>query len=217
MQTEMTEQGGNSIPGVILAGGRSSRMGENKANVRLGGMTLIDRAIHRLGPQVSTLSISANEPLSLDSTSPFPVFSDLDDTRSGPLAGILAALLHAREHQPSATHVATVPTDSPFFPLDLVACLSAAIDHPESTAVAASSGGVHPVFGLWPVALADELDEWLRGGQSLRLRTWLDGHSTRQVHFSDQITPRGSLDPFFNINTPDDLALAEGWLEALEP
>lgn len=217
MQTEATVQCSNAFPGVILAGGRSSRMGENKANVRLGGMTLVDRAIRRLGPQVSMLSISANEPLSLDSKSPFPVFSDLDDTRSGPLAGILAALLHVRAHQPGATHVATVPTDSPFFPLDLVACLGAAIDHPERTAVAASSGGVHPVFGLWPVALADELDAWLRGGKSLRLRTWLDGHSTRQVHFSDRQTPRGPFDPFFNINTPDDLAVAEGWLETLEP
>ncbi|MFD1326894.1 molybdenum cofactor guanylyltransferase MobA [Mycoplana ramosa] len=217
MQTETTLQGSKTFPGVILAGGLSSRMGENKANVRLGGMTLIDRAIRRLGPQVSTLSISANEPLSLNCQSPVPIFSDLDDSRSGPLAGILAALLHTRVHHPNATHVATVPTDSPFFPLDLVACLSAVIDHPDRTAVAASSGGLHPVFGLWPVALADELDEWLRGGRSLRLRAWLDGHSTRQVHFSDRQTPRGPFDPFFNINTPDDLAVAEGWLEALEP
>lgn len=207
----------NEIPGVILAGGLSSRMGENKALVRLGGVALIDRAARRLGPQVSSIAISANDPLSLDCPPDVPVFADLDGTRSGPLGGIMAALAHARLHHPDATHVATVPTDSPFFPIDLIARLNISIARPESIVVASSSGGMHPVFGLWPVALADELADWLRAGQSLRLKAWLDRHGACQVHFADLKTPQGRFDPFFNINTPDDLAVAERWLGTLEP
>ncbi|MBD9372216.1 molybdenum cofactor guanylyltransferase [Rhizobium sp. ARZ01] len=207
----------SEIPGVILAGGLSTRMGVDKAHVRLGGVSLIVRAVQRLGLQVSSVAISANGPLAVECTLGAPVFADLGGERSGPLGGILSALAHVREHHPLATHVATVPTDSPFFPIDLVARLGAAIDHPERIAVASSSGGLHSVFGLWPVALADDLADWLRDGQSLRLRTWLDRHGASQVHFPDRETPRGPFDPFFNINTPEELALAESWLGTLEP
>lgn len=209
------------IPGVVLAGGRSSRMGSDKAFVRLGGRLLVEHAINRLRPQVSALAINANarsaELASLGLSPPMPVFADPDETRPGPLGGILAALLHARRHWPDASHVATVPTDSPFFPPDLVARLRATPAGPGQAVVAASSGGLHPVFALWPVVLADDLATWLRTGQSLRLRAWLERHDARTVDFPDLQTRAGPLDPFFNINTPEDLASAGTWLAALEP
>jgi molybdopterin-guanine dinucleotide biosynthesis protein A len=217
MNEHRTARRTEAFPGVILAGGMSSRMGANKALVRLGGLPLVEHAARRLRPQVSALAISANDPLPALPGFACPVFPDLEGVRSGPLGGILAALANARLHQPSASHVATVPTDSPFFPADLVDRLAAAVDRADRIVVACSSSGLHPVFGLWPLALADDLSEWLRSGQSLRLRAWLDRHGAAQVRFGDVETARGPLDPFFNINTPDDLATAENWLRTLEP
>ena len=205
-----------AIPGVILAGGLSSRMGQDKSRIRLGGASLIDRAVRRLRPQVSSVAVNANGPVLFEEGEAPPVFADLDATRAGPLGGVLAALDHARRNHPAASHVATVPTDSPFFPADLVARLGRVVDTPERIAVARSTGGLHPVFALWPVALADDLAAWLSGGGALRVRSYLERHQARDVSFPSVETPRGPFDPFFNINTPDDLDAAENWLWVLE-
>jgi molybdopterin-guanine dinucleotide biosynthesis protein A len=205
-----------AIPGVILAGGQSARMGQDKSRLRLGGVSLVDRAVRRLRPQVSTVAINANGPVLLEAGHDLPVFADLDATRSGPLGGVLAALDHAKRHHPTASHVATVPTDSPFFPADLVARLGRVVDVPERIAVARSESGLHAVFALWPVALAEDLAGWLAGGGALRVRSYLERHKAREVVFAPLDTPRGPFDPFFNINTPDDFDAAENWLWVLE-
>jgi molybdopterin-guanine dinucleotide biosynthesis protein A len=205
-----------AIPGVILAGGLSSRMGQDKARIRLGGAALIDRAARRLAPQVSTLAVNANGPVLFEQGMELPVFADIGSARAGPLGGVLAALAHTRENHPLATHVATVPTDSPFFPADLVERLEKSLDNAERIAVARSAGGLHAVFALWPVALADDLGEWLHSGGALRVRSYLERHQAREVAFPLIDTPRGAFDPFFNINTPDDLDEAENWLWVLE-
>ena len=205
-----------AIPGVILAGGQSSRMGQDKSRLHLGGVSLIDRAATRLRPQVSAVAVNANGPVLFEKGAELPVFADLDATRSGPLGGVLAALDHARRNHPAASHVATVPTDSPFFPVDLVARLGRLVDTPERIAVARSESGLHAVFALWPVALADDLASWLSGGGALRVRSYLERHRAREAVFPPIETPRGPFDPFFNINTPDDLDAAENWLWVLE-
>ncbi|MDX3925360.1 MAG: molybdenum cofactor guanylyltransferase MobA [Shinella sp.] len=210
------ESDGRRIPGVILAGGLSSRMGQDKVHVRLGGMTLLERAARRLHPQVSHLAVNANGPVLLEPGLEMPVIPDSGPGRAGPLAGVLAALRHAQATDPAVSHVATVPTDSPFFPSDLVARLEAAIDQAERPAAARSAGGLHPVFALWPVAVADDLEAWLSGGDSLRVRSFLNRHGAREVLFPPVETPQGPFDPFFNINTPDDLDEAESWLWILE-
>ncbi|MCR6499684.1 molybdenum cofactor guanylyltransferase MobA [Shinella sp. CPCC 101442] len=206
----------HAIPGVILAGGLSSRMGQDKTRIRLGGCALIDRAARRLRPQVSSVTVNANGPMLFERGEELPVFADLDAARAGPLGGVLAALDHARRNHPEASHVATVPTDSPFFPTDLVRRLSLAIDTPERIAVARSASGLHPVFALWPIALAGDLADWLAGGGALRVRSYLERHQAREIAFPLIETPRGEFDPFFNINTPDDLDEAENWLWVLE-
>jgi molybdenum cofactor guanylyltransferase len=206
----------HAIPGVILAGGLSSRMGQDKARIRLGGIALIDRAARRLRPQVCALAVNANGPVLFERGEELPVFADLDAARAGPLGGVLAALDHGRRNHPQASHVATVPTDSPFFPADLVSRLGSIVDTPERIAVARSASGLHPVFALWPVALADDLGAWLAGGGALRVRSYLERHEAREITFPLIRTPRGEFDPFFNINTPDDLDEAENWLWVLE-
>ncbi|AOF91024.1 molybdenum cofactor guanylyltransferase MobA [Sinorhizobium sp. RAC02] len=206
----------HAIPGVILAGGLSSRMGQDKSRIRLGGTALIDRAARRLRPQVSTVAVNANGPVLFERGQELPVFADLDAARAGPLGGVLAALDYARRDHPDASHVVTVPTDSPFFPTDLVARFSRVIDAPDRIAVARSASGLHPVFALWPVALAADLADWLASGGALRVRSYLERHQAREVTFPLIETARGDFDPFFNINTPGDLDEAENWLWIME-
>ncbi|MCF3639919.1 molybdenum cofactor guanylyltransferase MobA [Rhizobium sp. TRM95111] len=215
-RTDRTRRPPERPPGVVLAGGLSTRMGQDKARVRLGGATLLSRACRRLAPQVGALAVNANGPILMEPGEEVPVVADAEPGRLGPLAGILAAMRHARAVAPAASHVATVPTDSPFYPADLVDRLAAAVDRDERIAVACSASGLHPVFGLWPVALADDLADWLADVGALRVRSYLNRHGAREVLFPSVETAKGIFDPFFNINTPDDLDEAERWLWILE-
>lgn len=191
-------------PGLILAGGQSRRMGSDKALLAFGGTTLLGHITARLRPQVTSLAL--NGPPELDSG--LPRLPDSLAGHLGPLAGILAGL-EARL-DPDATHVLTVPVDSPFFPADLAARLADALDGDDAIAVAASEGRDHPVFGLWPVALANDLRRFVLDDERRSIRGFLDRHNARIVEFAE--LPSG-LDPFFNVNTPADFARAQQFLE----
>ncbi|PZM13071.1 molybdenum cofactor guanylyltransferase MobA [Rhizobium tubonense] len=202
-----------TIPGVILAGGRSSRMGRNKAIADLGGESLLARIKARISPQVSALALNADpdwpEALGLR------LIPDTIPGKAGPLAGVLAALRDTAASHPQATYVVTVPIDSPFLPEDLVSSLAASLDGAQAIAIATSQDRDHPVFGLWPVAIADELENWLLADEKRRMRDFLARHTVRRVEFEMIETTHGALDPFFNVNTPDDLKEAEQWLQVL--
>ena len=203
------------IPPYLIAGGRSSRMGFNKAEALLGDMTLAARIAARIGR-------SQNVPLTLNGDCDWADASGLrriPDTvpgRLGPLAGVLTALRDVPNVQPDATHVMTLPVDSPFFPSALVIRLAEAIGSVDEIAIASSQGREHPVFGLWPVAIAVDLEAWLLRDEKRRVRDFLSRHRVRLVDFAMIETAIGPLDPFFNINTPDDLATGETWLKAAE-
>ncbi|MBN9023450.1 MAG: molybdenum cofactor guanylyltransferase MobA [Rhizobiales bacterium] len=191
------------VAGLVLAGGRSSRMGgQDKAFATLGGVPLVTRAAARLRPQVSALAVSTN---TADGYPPLdaPLLADTVPGFQGPLAGILAGLLWARGAVPAATHLATVAVDTPFFPLDLVARLAKACAG--GVAVAASGGREHPTFALVPVALADDLARHLAADGSRRLAAWLGAHAPAIVDFPAD----AGGDPFFNVNMPADLRHAE--------
>ncbi len=200
-------------PGLILAGGLSRRMGTNKALSLLGGRPLLSHVIERVTPQVSTLALNAPE--SWAQSFDLPLVPDTKAGHAGPLAGILAGLRHFATHAPQATHILTVPADSPFFPTDLSARLEAHITQDDAIVIAASSGHVHPVIGLWPVAIADDLEHWLADDNNRRIRSFLARHSTLGVSFSPLESATASIDPFYNINTPDELATAEAFLRGL--
>jgi molybdopterin-guanine dinucleotide biosynthesis protein A len=191
------------IAGVVLAGGRSSRMGgRDKAFVPLVGMPLIGHVTARLRPQVAELAISAGaDPSRFAALGP-SVLADPVAGLPGPLAGLLAGLRWAQAR--GFTHIATAAVDTPFLPLDLVAHLASGA-RPDGVAVARSAGRVHPVFALVPVGLADDLEGFLASGGSRRAGDWLARHDPAVVDFAFV----EGIDPFFNINTPEDLALAE--------
>ena len=203
----------SEIAGLVLAGGKSRRMGVDKCLLRLAGRPLIAHAAERLRPQVGQLALNANgDPRRLVEFG-LPVIADLANGAEGPLAGLLAGMHWARASGQPAKWIATVATDTPFFPDDLVSRLATASADPRTVRVAASRGGVHPVFGLWPIALAEELEAWLAAGRSWSVRDWISVNSSVTVEFDD----RGAVDPFFNANTPEDLAVAHALLDKTEP
>ncbi|MGC4025771.1 MAG: molybdenum cofactor guanylyltransferase MobA [Mesorhizobium sp.] len=190
----------HSIAGVVLAGGRSSRMdGENKALLQLAGETLLARAIERLRPQVKALVINSNVVLPDNG---YPNIADTVAGYAGPLAGILAGLAWARDEKIS--HLVTVACDTPFFPTDLVDRLGSALKESGKVALAASAGRVHPVFGLWSTQLFDDLSNYLNNDPRRSVLAFAERHSFETVAFDF-----AAVDPFFNINTRQDLAEAE--------
>lgn len=195
------------ILGVVLAGGLARRMGGDaehpgdKALIRLGGRTLLDRALERLFSQVDGLAINANGDPGRFGTD-LPVLPDADDSYAGPLAGVLAGLDHGASI--GADRVVTVAVDTPFFPDDLVVRLCAEADKQGVPLACAITGErTHPVFGLWCVSLADDLRDAMEGGLR-KVDRWTGKHGCAHAAFA--VEP---FDPFFNINTPDDLRAAE--------
>ncbi len=191
--------------GVILAGGQATRMGGgDKGLLPLGSGTVLSHVIERLSPQVADLALNANDDPARFAHLGLPVLPDSIEGFAGPLAGVLAGLDWAAER--GATHIVTAAADTPFFPGDLVPqLLAAAEDAP--IALARTENGRHPTFGLWPVALRDDLRRALDGGMR-KVVQWTDTHGTAYADF-----PSLGLDPFFNVNTPEDLAEAQRLLE----
>ena len=193
----------NAPLGVILAGGQATRMGGgDKGLLPLGGRTLLSHVIDRFLPQVAGLALNANgDPARFDAFG-LPVLADSIDGFVGPLAGVLAGLDWAATQ--GATHIVTAAADTPFFPADLVPQLMLAAEtQGRPIALARTENGRHPTFGLWPVDLRDDLRQALQDGVR-KVVAWTDKHGTAMADF-----PVLGFDPFFNVNTPDDLARAE--------
>jgi molybdenum cofactor guanylyltransferase len=197
--------------GVLLAGGRSRRMGGGDKSLKmLGGRAMLAHAIDRLRPQVGEIVISANGDLARFSAFGLPVVADPIAGFAGPLAGVLAGFDWAVAKTPEARWIVTAATDTPFFPGDLVDRFVAAAGHHETMIALAKSGGyVQPVFGLWPVALADDLRRWLAESENRAVMGWVDRHEMVEVEFPGFSVAGELLDPFFNANTPEDMEVAE--------
>lgn len=192
--------------GAILAGGLASRLGGgHKGLLRVGGRTILDRVAEVLRLGCATVVLNANGDPTTFGALGLAVVADTLPDRPGPLAGVLAAMDWAATAQPTATHVVTAPGDTPFLPIDLLARLEAALRETGATLACARSGdAAHPVAALWPVALRHDLrtavaDEGLR-----KVGLFLARH---RLAYADW--PIAPLDPFFNVNTPEDLAEAE--------
>jgi len=188
--------------GVLLAGGLARRMGGGDKPLRLlGGRPLLDHVIERLRPQVAGLVLNANGDPARFAEYGLPIVADSIPDYAGPLAGILAGLDWAAENRPDCPMIASVPTDAPFLPLDLVKRMADAMSaEGADLACAASSGQAHPVIGLWPVRLRDALRHALVEEGIRKVDVWTARYRLATVAFSDE-----PIDPFFNANRPDDL------------
>lgn len=203
---------------VILAGGLGRRMGGgDKPFIEIAGRPMLARVIDRLSAQAGRIAINANGDPARFVSFGLPVVADTVPGFAGPLAGILAGLRWAEVAAPEATFVLSAAADTPFFPADLAARLLDAVAGDEFAIVlAASAAGVHPVFGLWPVALAADLESFLASGKSGKILAFVDRHRRLDVRFEDIRAPSGELvDPFFNVNTPEEARIAEEIAAAL--
>lgn len=198
--------------GIILAGGLATRMGGgDKGLMRLGDGTLLSHVISRLAPQVDGLALNANgDPARFDDLA-LPVLPDSIDGFAGPLAGVLAGLDWAASH--GATQVVSAAADTPFFPRDLVDRLTKAADDAQAPIALAATRDPdrgpmrQPTFGLWDVSLRDDLRNALQGGLR-KVVQWTDKHGAAMAVFDPD-----PYDPFFNVNTLEDLAHAQNMLE----
>ena len=199
-----------ALLGVILAGGKASRMGGgDKSLLPLAGRRIIDHVLERLQLQVSDLALNANGDPARFTEFGLPVVADSVSEFPGPLAGVLAGLDWAAEQ--GADHILTVAADTPFFPMDLRSrleqeCVLQAM--PIALAATQGSGKLyrHPTFGLWPVSLRHDLRAALELGMR-KVIVWAEKHGTAEAMFATDL-----FDPFFNINTPEDLKKAEAML-----
>jgi molybdenum cofactor guanylyltransferase len=195
-----------NIVGLLLAGGLSRRMGGgDKTLRRIGGKTILGRVIERMRPQVSALVLNANGDPDRFASYGLPVVADGIADFAGPLAGVLAGLDWAAANRPDCPMVASVATDAPFLPEDLVARLAAGVSAAGADLACAASGGqAHPVIGLWPVRLREDLRRALVDEGIRKVDVWTARYRLATVEF-----PVGRIDPFFNANRPEDIAVAE--------
>jgi len=200
-----------NVVGLLLAGGQSRRMGGGDKALRLlAGQTLLDRVIDRVRPQVDALVLNANGDPARFARFGLPVVADSIADFAGPLAGILAGLDWTAANRPDCAFVVSLATDAPFLPADLVARLVAGMSSEGAELGCAASGGQpHPVIGLWPVRLRDDLRHALSVEGIRKVDVWTARHRLATVDFP--LTP---IDPFFNANRPEDLDRAAALLEA---
>ena len=195
-----------AITGVVLAGGQSRRMGGgDKGLLELAGKCMLGHVIDRLSPQVGRLVINANGDPQRFARLGLPVVADTVAGFAGPLAGVLAGMRWSIAHAPAAHWIVTAAGDAPMLPRDLVSQLTAAVENQaDAIALVRSAGELHPVIGLWPVRLADDLEQALAGGVRKVLH-WTDRHGTVGVDFPMVRIGGIEVDPFFNANTPQEL------------
>ena len=203
------------VTGVVIAGGRSARMDHReKALLDLAGEPMIKRIAERLRPQVGRMVINANGDPKRFVQFELPIVADTIEGHEGPLAGLQTGLQWARAETPDARFIASVAADTPFIPDDLVARLLAALkDAGASSAIASSGGEWTPVVGLWSVALAAALAEALRQGVRA-VHRFATARGSAVVEFPFVEIGGQRIDPFFNVNTPEDLEKARALLAA---
>ena len=194
-----------------MAGGLSRRMGGgDKCLQPLAGRPILTHIVERVQPQVSALVLNANGDPARFEAFGLPVAADVVEGFAGPLAGVLTGLEWAATITPECRWLASFACDAPFLPEDLVARLMAAAEAEGADLACAASGGrAHPVFGLWPLALKDELAHALREEEVRKVDVWTGRYRLATVAFDEIETPAGPLDPFFNTNRPEDLEVAE--------
>ncbi|MEL6125483.1 MAG: molybdenum cofactor guanylyltransferase MobA [Pseudomonadota bacterium] len=201
-----------TVGGVVLAGGLSRRMGGgDKGLLELGGVPLLRRVIDRIAPQVDALALNANGDAARFADYDLPVIADSLPDHPGPLAGVLAGMDWAAER--GIAQLVSVAADTPFFPPRLVTGLrmgAVAAERPLAMAVTEEAGRVirHPTFTLWPVDLREDLRAALGAGVR-KVVIWTDRHGCAEVMFHSD-----GVDPFFNVNTPEDMVQAQTLIEA---
>jgi molybdopterin-guanine dinucleotide biosynthesis protein A len=179
--------------------------GGDKARIRIGGATILERVLARLHAQCSAIVINANDDPARFADLKLPVVADSLPGYPGPLAGILAGLDWTARHAPEIDWIVSVPGDCPFLPRDLVARLHQARAAVGAQLACARSGErTHPVVALWPLTLREDLRHALTAEGIRKVDEWTARYTIGIAEW-----PAAPVDPFFNVNTPEQAAAAE--------
>ncbi|HKY93845.1 MAG TPA: molybdenum cofactor guanylyltransferase MobA [Kiloniellales bacterium] len=193
------------VVGLVLAGGRASRMGgTDKCLLTLAGRPILAHLVERLRPQVRRIVLNANGDLARFSAFGLPVVGDAVAGYAGPLAGVLAGLEWAAAKAPDCPWVLSAPGDGPFLPRDLVTRLQGEAQAGAEIVSVSSAGNRNPVIALWPVSLAPALRRALVEEKLSKVDAFEQRYRLALVDWPDR-----PVDPFFNANSPEELAEAE--------
>ncbi|MAU28087.1 MAG: molybdenum cofactor guanylyltransferase [Alphaproteobacteria bacterium] len=198
------------FPGVILAGGSARRLGgKGKAFINISGVSLIDLVLRKIETQVDRVAINTRDKNSFSQYN-YPIIEDLitEEGGSGPLAGISSAIKWAKKSINPVSHVITVPVDTPLLPIDLVHRMSLELKIKKSDIIFASSNNnIYPVVSMWSLSLDNHLDKALSNGVR-KIDAFTSSYNVSTVDWSFN-----DVDPFFNINNPEDITLAEKYIK----
>ena len=198
------------FPGVILAGGSARRLGgKGKAFINISGVSLIDLVLRKIETQVDRVAINTRDKNSFSQYN-YPIIEDLitEEGGSGPLAGISSAIKWAKKSINPVSHVITVPVDTPLLPIDLVHRMSLELKIKKSDIIFASSNNnIYPVVSMWSLSLDNHLDKALSNGVR-KIDAFTSSYNVSAVDWSFK-----DVDPFFNINNPEDILLAEKYIK----
>ncbi len=195
----------NNILASILAGGKSKRMGKDKLFLNLNNKTLIEHTIIKVKKYLNNLIIITNNENDYFSKNSLTTVKDCIEGQLGPLVGILTAMKWARESSPKYSWVASFPCDTPFFPESIISKFIEESKKKESLMLCASSHGrKHNIFGLWSLDLYDKLYNDLVNNKVRKVQDWTKANNIKNLEFEFK-----DYDPFFNINTQEDLDYAK--------
>ena len=194
----MTE---NNILGVVLAGGKSKRFGEDKSNVKLNGKTLLEHTLNKIKSKFNTIIIVSNNKILKD----YITIKDCIDGQLGPLVGVLSAMKWIKKNNQPFKWVATFPCDTPFFNSSLIdKFIESSKLNDSPLYFAKSEKKRHNIFGLWSLKLIEILEKDIINNNHRKVEKWANKIGVKTINISYK-----ELDPFFNINTKEDLVEAE--------
>ena len=197
--------GEHNILGVILAGGQSKRMGKDKLFLELDNKKLIEYTIDKVKKYLKKIIIITNQDNEFFSKNNLTTVKDCIEGQQGPLVGILTAMKWAKENLSKCSWIATFPCDTPFFPESIIKSFIEESEKKESLILCASSHGrKHNIFGLWSLKLYDKLKDDLINKKVRKVQDWTEKNKIKNLEFKFK-----DYDPFFNINTKEDLEFAK--------
>ena len=195
----------HNILGAILAGGKSKRMGKDKLFLELNNKMLIEHTVDKVQKHLRNIIIITNQKNEYFLKKKLTTVNDCIEGQLGPLVGILTAMKWAKKNLKECSWIATFPCDTPFFPETIIQKFIEKSKEKDSLLVCASSHGrKHNIFGLWSLDLYDKLEDDLINNNIRKVQDWTEKHKINNVEFKFE-----KYDPFFNINTLDDLKNAK--------
>jgi len=195
----------HNILGAILAGGQSKRMGKDKLFLEINNKKLIEHTIDKVKKYLKEVIIITNQDNEYFSKNNLITVKDCIEGQLGPLVGILTAMKWAKENLTKCSWIATFPCDTPFFPESIIKSFIKESEKKESLILCASSHGrKHNIFGLWSLDLYDKLKDDLMNKKVRKVQDWTEKNKIKNLEFKFK-----DYDPFFNINTEEDLEFAK--------